>query len=91
MRSFLLIASLLGLLAVAIVATVYLWIDFGDTEISTAGMIAMIAGVLVAFLLGAGLMALVFISNRRGWDDHHGPDPGRPGATPADDDTDKRR
>lgn len=80
MRSFLLIATLLGLLAAAIAVAVYLWIDFGETEISTIGVISMIAGVVVATLLGAGLMALVFISNRRGWDDHQGVD-----AHPADD------
>ncbi len=80
MRNFLLIVTLLALLAVSVAAAVYLWVDFGETQISTIGMIAMIGGVLVAVLLGAGLMALVFISSRRGWDDHQGIDPGGPGA-----------
>ena len=88
MRTFILIASLMGLLAAAIAGTVYLWVGFGETEISTIGMLAMIGGVLIAFLLGSGLMALVFISNRRGWDDHQGADPGR--TAPPDEDGDRR-
>lgn len=80
MRNFLLVATLFILLAVSVAAAVYLWVDFGDTQISTIGMIAMFGGVLVAVLLGAGLMMLVFLSSRRGWDDHHGFDPGGPGS-----------
>jgi cation transporter-like permease len=41
---------------------------------STAGWVAMILGILVTLALGIGLMALVFISSRRGYD---APDIGR--------------
>ena len=40
-----------------------------DAEISSAGWLAMVLGVIVTLGLGIGLMALVFISNRRGYDE----------------------
>jgi TRAP-type C4-dicarboxylate transport system permease small subunit len=46
-----------------------LWAKAGDTEISLAGWIALVLGGLVALALGIGLMALVFISSRRGYDE----------------------
>jgi len=58
--------------AVAVVAGVVavvagLWREVGDAEISAAGWIAMALGVLVTLAVGIGLMALVFISSRRGY------------------------
>ena len=52
---------------VAVVAN--LWIGVGASQISVAGWLAMILGVLVTLALGVGLMTLVFISNRQGYDD----------------------
>ena len=46
-----------------------LWIGIGDSEISSAGWLAMGLGVIVTLGLGIGLMALVFISSRRGYDE----------------------
>jgi hypothetical protein len=46
-----------------------LWSGIGDSDISTAGWLAMGLGVIVTLALGIGLMALVFISNRRGYDE----------------------
>jgi hypothetical protein len=46
-----------------------LWTGIGDSEISGAGWLAMGLGVIVTLALGVGLMALVFISNRRGYDE----------------------
>jgi hypothetical protein len=46
-----------------------LWAGIGDSEISGAGWLAMGLGVVVTLALGIGLMALVFISNRRGYDE----------------------
>jgi protein-S-isoprenylcysteine O-methyltransferase Ste14 len=51
----------------AVVAS--MWAAVGDTEISAGGWVAMVLGVLVALALGFGLMALVFISSRSGYDD----------------------
>ena len=61
---------------IAIVAAVFvLSADIGDGGMSTGGWIAMLLGVLVTLALGIGLMALVFISNRRGYDEPGGPRP----------------
>jgi hypothetical protein len=51
-----------------------LWLGIGDSEISTAGWLALGLGVVLTLGLGIGLMALVLISNRRGYDEV-----GRPG------------
>ena len=45
------------------------WTGIGDSEITGAGWLAMGLGVVVTLALGIGLMALVFISNRRGYDE----------------------
>jgi len=45
------------------------WTGIGDSDISGAGWLAMGLGVIVTLALGIGLMALVFISNRRGYDE----------------------
>jgi NADH:ubiquinone oxidoreductase subunit 6 (subunit J) len=51
-----------------------LWTSLGDSEISGAGWLAMGLGVIVTLALGIGLMALVFVSNRRGYDEIGGRD-----------------
>jgi dipeptide/tripeptide permease len=56
---------------IAVVAS--LWRDIGDGGMSPAGWIAMGLGIVATLGLGVGLMALVFISNRRGYDEPGGP------------------
>jgi hypothetical protein len=65
-------------LAVAIVAIVVvgiiavaagLWATIGGSQISFVGWLALIFGITVALSLWIGLMSLMFISNRRGYDD----------------------
>ena len=51
-----------------------LWIGIGDSDISGAGWLAMGLGVVVTLALGIGLMTLVFISSRRGYDEIGGKD-----------------
>ncbi|HEY1798257.1 MAG TPA: hypothetical protein VGG57_19235 [Stellaceae bacterium] len=69
---------LIGWIAVAIAAVAVViiggesagtWRALGASEISLAGWVAMGLGVLFSLALGVGLMALVFFSNRRGYDD----------------------
>jgi hypothetical protein len=55
-----------------------LWTSIGDSEISAAGWLAMGLGVIVTLALGIGLMALVFISSRRGYDEAARTDRERP-------------
>lgn len=61
-------------IAVAVVAAVVvvvanLWGSVGEDEISPLGWLAMAFGILATLSLGIGLMTLVFISSRRGYDD----------------------
>jgi len=59
--------------AAAVLAVVVVIAEFlsgiGDSEISFAGWLAMGVGIVVTLALGIGLMALVFISSRRGYDE----------------------
>lgn len=48
------------------------WTAMADVQIGFAGILAMILGALGALALGGVLMALLFISNRRGFDDRAG-------------------
>jgi hypothetical protein len=61
------IAAAVVLVVGIVIAT--LWTGIGDSGISSAGWLAMGVGVIITLALGIGLMALVFISNRRGYDE----------------------
>ncbi|MEM7023500.1 MAG: hypothetical protein AAF637_13045 [Pseudomonadota bacterium] len=69
MRTALTIIVLFALLAASAGVALWAWQQLGDVEISNHGLIALGLGAGVTFVLGAGLMALVFFSNRRGYDD----------------------
>jgi hypothetical protein len=69
MRTALTVAVLLALLAASAGVALWAWREIGEVEISRHGMMALSLGVGLTFALGAGLMALVFFSNRRGYDD----------------------
>ena len=59
--------AVLSLIGVGAAAARF-WGSIGASEISLSGWIAMALGVLISFAVGAGLMALVFYSNRHGYD-----------------------
>ena len=65
------IAVLVAVIVVAAVVAVVvsMWMAIGDAEISAGGWVALVLGVLFALALGFGLMALVFISSRSGYDE----------------------
>ena len=69
MKALITIIALAALLGLAIYGAIEAWNALEDTAISVHGWIALGAGVLVTFALGAGLMFLVFYSNRQGYDD----------------------
>ncbi len=56
-------------MAIVITVSVVNWGLIGDAGIDLNGWIALILGVLVTLAVGIGLMALVFISSRQGYDD----------------------
>ena len=66
MKTALLAISLLTMLGVAVWGAVYVWDQIGDIEMSLAGVVAMIAGIVLSLGLGMGLMFLVFKSERNG-------------------------
>lgn len=47
---------------------IYVWTTLGDVHMSTAGWVFLVAGVVVSLLVGVGLMALTFYSNRHDYD-----------------------
>jgi hypothetical protein len=61
-------AAALFVAAVAAIAVAN-WSGIGDAGIDLNGWIALVLGVLATLALGIGLMTLVFISNRRGYDE----------------------
>ena len=58
-----------AVLMAVVVVVASLWSGIGDSDISGAGWLALALGVVVTLGLGVGLMALVFISSRRGYDE----------------------
>jgi hypothetical protein len=74
MGKVLLVVSLVALLALSIWFATEAWIHIGGDAIPGYGYVAIAGGVLVSLLVGGGLMALVFYSNRHGYDDLSGGD-----------------
>jgi len=69
MKTVLAVVLSLVFLALAIAVATYEWDELGGAEIGHAGYVALVMGVVVAILLGGGLMGLVFFSSRSGLDD----------------------
>lgn len=69
MKTLLLVVVLAGLLIAAIAASATTWARLDGVETSPHMWIALAAGGLATAGLWGGLMALVFHSSRRGYDD----------------------
>lgn len=69
MRVGLTVVVLIGLLAASAAVAFWVWRELGDVEISRHGWLALTLGAGATFLVGAGLMSLVFFSSRRGYDE----------------------
>lgn len=65
----LLVLALGGLLAAAVWGAVSGWLGGPEVDIGIHGWIALIGGSVITFAVGGGLMALVFYSARKGFDD----------------------
>lgn len=59
---------LLGFLAWAVWYALHAWGSVGDVGISPIGWLFLVLGVVFTFAVGAGLMALLFYSSRKGKD-----------------------
>ena len=68
-RSIISLAVAGGSVTGVIAVIVGVWREIGDVQISTAGWVMMALGILATLFVGIGLMALVFISSRRGYDE----------------------
>lgn len=65
-----------GILSLSMVAVaVYLWLSLGAVEMTATGYLALVFGGLGTLGLGGGLMALMFYSNRKGFDERAGNSP----------------
>jgi hypothetical protein len=63
------VVVLLGLLGASVWFASQSWLAVDGPPMPTQGYIAMTLGVVFSVVIGAGLMALVFYSNRYGYDD----------------------
>jgi hypothetical protein len=63
------IAAAVAVVVLLIVVVARFWTGLGDSGMSEGGWVALVLGALVTLALGVGLMALVFIRNKRGYDD----------------------
>jgi len=69
MRTGVLIAALVAILAASVYFAFGLWnsVDFGG--IPASGYVAMALGIAFSLIVGVGLMALLFYSSRHGYDE----------------------
>ena len=74
MKKFVLFTPLFALLALALWFLVATWQRLTGDSIPAYGWAAIIGGVFFSLLVGGGLMALIFYSNRHGYDDLSGGD-----------------
>lgn len=68
MKTVLLLSVLTAFLAVSMWFAARVWVGV-DTEMTAHGWFALALGAVLSIAVGAGLMALVFFSARRGYDD----------------------
>ncbi len=72
MRKFAIFVPLFALLAAALWFAGSAWVRLSGGDIPLYGYVAIAGGVLLSLLVGGGLMALVFYSDRHGYDDGQG-------------------
>ncbi|WP_347337395.1 hypothetical protein [Bradyrhizobium tropiciagri] len=63
------LAVLIGLLVLAVILAVAGWNSAGSADMTSAGWVAMGFGIFFSLVIGCGLMALMFFSSRRGYDE----------------------
>jgi hypothetical protein len=72
LKSWIAVSIAAVVVAIVIAVSAVNWHAIGDTGIDLNGWIALILGVVVTLALGIGLMTLIFISSRRGYDEPPG-------------------
>ena len=69
MKTALVIIGLLALLGITIAWAIWGWQQTAGVEMSWHGYAAMLLGIVCTAAIGFGLMALMFYSSRRGYDE----------------------
>jgi hypothetical protein len=69
LKSWVALGAAIALVVVVVAVSVFNWNVLGNSGIDLNGWIALILGVVVTLAVGIGLMALIFISNRLGYDE----------------------
>lgn len=77
MRIAIMLSALAGLLALSLWFAVDTWTSLGEGPMPAYLYLAAGGGILFSLLIGCGLMALLFYSNRHGYDDEAGQFPER--------------
>jgi hypothetical protein len=77
MGKWFLFGSLFALLVLAFWFAGSSWIHLTGSSVPLYGWVAIAGGVFFSLLVGGGLMALIFYSNRHGYDDLSGGDDGQ--------------
>jgi hypothetical protein len=67
--SWIILVVLLSLLIATAVVIYFGWILGNGTDVATSGYAAMAFGVIISLAIGFGLMALLFYSSRKGYDE----------------------
>jgi hypothetical protein len=68
------LAALLAILIAAAWFAARAWIAVSGPPMPVAGYVAMTLGIVFSLVVGCGLMALLFYSNRHGYDDPFKPE-----------------
>jgi cytochrome c oxidase assembly factor CtaG len=69
MRILALVVPLFVILAASVWWATALWISVEGPPMPASGHVAMWLGIIFSLVIGCGLMALMFFSSRRGYDD----------------------
>jgi cation transporter-like permease len=70
-----LVLALIAIMAAALWYAVSAWLFVSGPPMPAIGYMAMIGGIVISFIVGCGLMALLFYSSRHGYDEQqHGGD-----------------
>jgi hypothetical protein len=68
------VAALIAILAAALWFAASAFTTVSGPPMPAVGYAAMTLGIVLSLLVGCGLMALLFYSNRHGYDEQHPPD-----------------
>jgi predicted membrane-bound spermidine synthase len=69
MKTAIILAGFFGIVAAAVIWATWVWTAVGDANMSVHGYIALGLMIVFCLIVGCGHMALVFYSNRKGYDE----------------------